>query len=215
MKNKNTITIDIYSDTICPWCYIGLNRIKSAIKNFSNFNFDLIWRPFQLNSDMPLEGMDRQKYLEIKFDGKENAKKIYKDIYKVGLLNDIHFQFEKIFLTPNSFASHKLLALAHISKKQTEVVETLFFAYFIEGRDIGSVKELIKIAKHHNIFDNNTNMYLRSNDDKESLLGEETHARSIGIKGVPCYIINKQFVLFGAQDEIKFINIFNRIKNDL
>ena len=162
---------------------------------------------------MPIEGMDRQEYLEKKFGNKVKAKKIYQDINDEGLANNIYFQFDKILKTPNSFASHKILALAHLSNKQTEVVETLFYNYFIEGTDIGDIKKLIQVAKLHNIYNNDTLDYLNSDIDKKSLLSEEKYARQMGIKGVPCFIVNKEFVLVGAQDKNKFIDIFKRIFN--
>jgi len=210
---KNNILIDIYSDTVCPWCYIGLIKLKSAMKESQEIKFDLTWRPFQLNPDMPASGMDRKKYLTLKFDGIEKSKKIYKNIYEEGVRNGIHFQFEKILKTPHSFASHKLLALAYKYGKQTEIVETLFYDYFIEGVDIGNFDQLIRIAKLHNIFKENTLEYLKSNKDKENLLQEEKHARSLGVKGVPCFIVNKEFVLFGAQEKNKFLDIFKNIIN--
>ena len=187
--------------------------MKDAINDFSSDNFDLIWRPFQLNPDMPLEGMERKKYLELKFGGKNNYKNIYENIYNVGLENNIHFQFEKITKTPNSFASHKLLALAYKSKKQTQVVETLFYNYFIEGVDIGDIKELVRISKQHNIYQDDISIYLQSKEDRENLLAEESHAKELGVTGVPCFIINKEFVLFGAQEKKNFLEIFNSINN--
>ncbi|MDC0037893.1 DsbA family oxidoreductase [Alphaproteobacteria bacterium] len=203
----------MYSDTICPWCYIGFQKLKDAISDFSSDNFNLIWRPFQLNPDMPIEGMERKKYLELKFGGKNNYKSIYKNIYNVGLKNNIHFQFDKIAKTPNSFASHKLLALAHKSKKQTQIVETLFYNYFIEGVDIGDIKELLRIAKQHNIYQDDTYIYLQSKKDRANLLAEESHAKELGVTGVPCFIINKEFVLFGSQDKKNFLEIFHSINN--
>ena len=205
------IKIDIYSDTICPWCYIGHNKLLSAINSASQFKFDLVWRPFQLNPDMPYEGMERQKYLEVKFEGKQKAKDVYQSIYNVGIENNIHFQFEKIKTTPNSFASHKLLAIAHRMNKQSSVVESLFYSYFIEGIDIGNMEQLIIIAKQHNIYDDKTMQYLKSDEDRDNLLSEEIQARELGIKGVPCFIINREFVLFGAQDKKKFLDIFNKM----
>ena len=163
---------------------------------------------------MPKEGMDRERYLELKFGGKENAKKTYQSIYNAGLSNDIHFQFEKILTIPNSFASHKLLALAYQFDKQTSVVETLFYNYFIEGIDIGDYNKLLQIAKQHKIYDKQTLLYLQSDQDRKNLLEEETHARELGIQGVPCFIINKEFVLFGAQDKKNFLDIFHKIKNE-
>ena len=160
---------------------------------------------------MSIEGMDRQKYLEIKFNGKNKAKKVYQDIYKQGLACNIYFQFDKIKTTPNSFASHKLLALAHKFNKQTEIVESLFYDYFIEGIDIGNADELIRIAKLHRIYDLQTLTYLKSDEDKSNLLAEEKYARTLGIKGVPCFIINKELVIFGAQDKKNFLDIFEKI----
>jgi predicted DsbA family dithiol-disulfide isomerase len=205
------ITIDIYSDTICPWCYIGHNQLLSAINSASQFKFDLVWRPFQLNPDMPVEGMERQQYLEVKFGGKQKAKDTYQSIYNEGIENSIHFQFEKIVTTPNSFASHKLLAIAHRLNKQSSVVEALFYSYFIEGIDIGNMAQLIIIAKQHNIYDDTTLQYLKSDEDRDNLLAEELQARELGIKGVPCFIINRKFVLLGAHDKNKFLDIFNKI----
>ena len=154
--------------------------------------------------------MERQKYLEWKFGNKEEEKKIYKNIYDVGISNNIYFQFDKITKTPNSFISHKLLALAFKKNIQTDVAETLFYEYFIEGVDIGSFEELIRIAKHHKIASKDNYEYLVSNQDNINLLAEADQARKLGVKGVPCFIINNNFVLFGAQDTENFIDIFNK-----
>jgi len=160
---------------------------------------------------MPLEGMERQTYLDYKFGGKNNAKKVYDDIYQAGKEIGIYFQFDKITFTPNSFASHKLLALAYKFNKQNEVINSLFFSYFIEGKNIGNTEILINIAKLHGIFNIHTSDYLFSDQDNENLLNEEKHAKKLGVKGVPCFIINQKFVLYGAQNKENFINIFNSI----
>ena len=183
------------------------------MKEFPNITFDLTWRPFQLNPDMPSDGIERKKYLDLKFNGEENAKKIYDNIYNAGKEYGIHFQFNKITKTPNSFASHKLLALAYKYQKQSEVVEALFYEYFIEGVDIGNFNELIRISKQHKIFDTSVLNYLKSTDDNENLKNEEQHARHLGINAVPCFIINKEFVLMGAQDKKSFSDIFMKISN--
>ena len=205
---KKFISIDVYSDTICPWCYIGFYELKETIKLFSNISFDIVWRPFQLNPMMPLDGMDRQEYLEMKFGSKKKGKEIYSKIYEAGLKSNIHFQFEKIKKTPNSFSSHKLLALAYKFKKQSEVLETLFYSFFIEGIDIGNHQELVNIAKHHEIFDNSTLEYFQSEEDNINLLQEQKQATELKIKGVPCFIINKEFVLFGVQSKKTLLSLF-------
>ena len=160
---------------------------------------------------MPLKGMSRQKYLEIKFNGKENANLAYNKIYGIGKKNNIFFQFDKISITPNSLASHKLLALAHKKNKQNDVIESIFFSYFIEGKNIGNKEVLIKIAKDHNIYTPSTAEYLYSNEDKENLINEAKEARTLGINGIPCFIVNKKYVLFGVQDEENFLKIFNNV----
>ena len=160
---------------------------------------------------MPLNGMNREEYLDEKFNGIENAKQIYKKIYEAGLRNKIYFQFDKILKTPNSFASHKLLALAFKVGKQTQVAETLFYSYFIEGMDIGEIESLNEIAKQHDFYNEKNSLYLESDKDNKNLLAEELHARELGVRGVPCFIVNKEFVVFGAQEKDYFLNIFKSI----
>ena len=146
-----SVDVEIYADIICPWCYIGYVKFNEALKHFNDVKFEIIWRPFQLNPSMPKEGMKRDEYLNKKFGGKEKALKVYKEIEDSGKLVHIHFQFKKIKITPNSFLSHKLLAFAFNKKKQNEVLETIFFHYFIEGKDIGNLEIIIEIAKQETI----------------------------------------------------------------
>tara|TARA_Y100000590_G_scaffold458718_1_gene614042 strand:- start:4457 stop:5092 length:636 start_codon:yes stop_codon:yes gene_type:complete len=208
------IKIDIFSDTICPWCYIGKKKLEKILTYFPNCEFKITWRPFQLNPDMPNQGIKRLDYLVKKFGSIENANEVYNSINHTGKNLGIFFQFNKIKKTPNSFASHKLLALGHKQDKQNEIIESIFYAYFIEGKDIGNQKELIKIGKQHNLNELETKKYINSNEDKLNLLNEEIQAKKMGIKGVPCFIINKEYVIFGVQEENKFINLFKNLINN-
>ena len=158
---------------------------------------------------MPAEGMDREQYLITKFGSKANARYIYQHIEDEGKKNKIYFQFNKIKITPNSFFSHKLLAFAHNKKKQTEVLELLFYKYFIEGEDIGSLDVLIRISKEADIYDKNIEKYIISKENNEGLLNEEKQAKNIGVNSVPCFIFNKELVVSGAQPTKKFIQIIN------
>ena len=213
-KLNKLISIDVFSDTICPWCYIGYKRLQNVIDSFSKYKFDITWRPFQLNPEMNTKGLDRQDYLNKKFGNKDNAHLIYKRIEEEGIKIGIHFQFNKIKVTPNSFLSHKLLAYAHKKKKQTQVLESIFYQYFIEGNNIGDLKKLLEIAKQTKIYDNDIENYLLSSDDSNNILNEEKYARDIGITGVPCFILNKEFVLNGAQSEENFIQMIESIVNN-
>ena len=155
--------------------------------------------------------MKRNIYLNSKFDTKENADLIYKRIKEEGRSIDIHFQFSKIKIIPNSFLSHKLLAYAFKKRKQTQVLELLFYQYFIEGSDIGNLETLIQISKQTKVYDEKIMDYLFSNLDNESLLNEEEQAKKIGIKGVPCFIFNKELVFSGAQPKENFIQIIQSL----
>ena len=174
-----------------------------------------MWRPFQLNPEMPPEGMDRQQYLITKFGSKNNARSVYQRIEDEGKKNKIYFQFNKIAKTPNSFFSHKLLAYAHNKKKQTEVLELLFYKYFIEGEDIGSLNVLIQVSKDADIYDEHIEKYIISKEDNDSLLNEEKQAKNIGINSVPCFIFNKEIVVSGAQPTKNFIQIIDSLNNNV
>lgn len=164
---------------------------------------------------MPSAGINRELYLKSKFGSKENAHSIYQKIEDEGKLNKIYFQFNKIKKTPNSFPSHKLLAFAHREKKQTKVLELLFYKYFIEGEDIGNIKTLISVSKDANIYDKNIENYILSNQDNDNLFNEEKQAKKMGINSVPCFIFNKEFVVSGAQSIENFTQIIKSLNNDL
>ena len=174
-----------------------------------------MWRPFQLNTEITLNGMDRQQYLTSKFGSEDNARSVYQRIEDEGKKNKIYFQFNKITKTPNSFFSHKLLAYAHRKNKQTEVLELLFYKYFIEGEDIGSLDVLIKVSKDVDIYDQHIEKYIISKEDNNSLLNEEKQAKNIGINGVPCFIFNKEIVVNGAQPTKNFIQIIDSLNKNV
>ena len=164
---------------------------------------------------MPSDGMDRQQYLIAKFGNKENAQYVYKHIEDEGKKNKIYFQFNKIKVTPNSFFSHKLLAFAHKKNKQIDLLELLFYKYFIEGDDIGSLNTLVNISKDANIYDKNIENYILSTKDNDSLLNEEKQAKKIGINSVPCFIFNKEYVVSGAQPTENFNKLIYSLNNDV
>lgn len=205
----------MFSDTICPWCYIGFNRLNLVIQKFSKLKFKVIWRPFQLNPKMPKEGLERKKYLISKFGSQSEANLIYKKIEEEGINSNIFFQFNKIFITPNSFLSHKLLAYAHDKQKQSETLNSIFFQYFIEGADIGNKNKLLEIAMQNKIYDDELDKYLTSNEDNENLLNEENQARTLGINGVPCFIFNKSLVINGVQPTENYIHVIKSISKNV
>ena len=145
------IKIDIISDTVCPWCYIGKKRLDKAIEDYKDEDFDINWHAFQLNPTMPKEGVDRQLYLSTKFGGEERAIGVYNQIKNAGKSSNIMFNFDKINIMPNSFYSHMLLEYSKEEGIQNKISEELFEAFFIHGKNIGEFTELNKIAKLNNI----------------------------------------------------------------
>ena len=209
------IKIDIFSDTICPWCYIGKKRLDKAISKFSHEKFRITWRPFQLNPNMQADGMDRKEYLVSKFGSEDGANTVYENIYNEGLKENIDFKFDDIKVTPNSFNSHRLLALAYQKNLQNEVIEDLFQSYFLKGMDIGDPNILLDIAKNHQINEDEFKQYLTDKNNIEPLANEELEARKIGIKSVPNFIVNQQLVINGAQPVENFELIFSKIFSQL
>ncbi len=209
------IELDIFSDTVCPWCYIGKKRLEKAINDYKNIEFKQIWRPFQLNPGMPPDGMDRQEYLISKFGSADAAKTIYDNIYDEGLVEGINFNFDSILTTPNSFNSHRLLALAYKQGIQENVLDSLFESYFLNGEDIGDPNILLDIAIKHQIDAEDFKTYLSDQENIEPLANEEIEARKMGINSVPTFIVNKQIVINGAQTSENFDIIFKKLTNNI
>ena len=209
------IELDIFSDTICPWCYIGKKRLDKSINRRSHVKFKQTWRPFQLNPNIPPDGMDRQEYLVSKFGSVDAAKTIYDNIYEEGLKEGIDFNFDLIEITPNSFNSHRLLALAYEKGLQEKVLDDLFESYFLKAEDIGDPNILLEIAVNNSIDENELKNYLSNQENIEPLANEELQARKMGINSVPTFIVNKQIVINGAQTSENFELIFQKLSNSI
>ena len=186
-------------------------RLDRAIKKFNTEEFMITWRPFQLNPNMQADGMDRTEYLVSKFGSEDAAKTIYDNIFEEGEKEEIHFQFDDIKITPNSFNSHRLLALAYQKKIQDRMIEDIFQSYFIRGEDIGDPTVLLDIAIKHNIDEDEFKNYLMNKENIEPLANEEIQARKMGINSVPTFIVNQQIVINGAQSVDNFELIFTKL----
>ena len=210
--NMLMIELDIFSDTVCPWCYIGKKRLENALNKYKNLVIKQTWRPFQLNPGMPPDGMDRQEYLISKFGSSDAAKTVYENIYEEGVKEGINFNFDLIEVTPNSFNSHRLLALAYNLNIQEKVLDDLFESYFLHGKDIGDPNILLQIAIKNNIDAEEFKSYLSDQENIEPLANEEIQAKKMGINSIPTFIVNKQIVINGAQTSENFELIFEKLK---
>lgn len=200
--------IDVVSDTICPWCYIGKRRLERALAASGLTPAWIGWRPFQLNPDMPVEGMERETYLAKKFGGRERAERIYAPIVEAGREEGIAFAFDRIRRTPNTLMSHRLIRLAGKMGKQNEAVDGLFRAYFEEGRDIGDLAVVSDVARDAGMDRDEIHAYLETDADLDRVRAEDKFARDLGIQGVPCFIIERSVVLSGAQPPDVFQQAF-------
>jgi predicted DsbA family dithiol-disulfide isomerase len=194
-----TIQLDIISDPICPWCYIGKAGLDRALEKNHDHPFKIEWHPFQLNPDMPAGGMDRRTYLETKFGGKENAVKVYGQIEQAAIAAGLEINFEGIKTTPNTIDAHRLIHWAGLEGRQTAVVSKLFKAYFVEGRDIGDHAVLTEIATEAEMNPDMIARLLASDADRDDIAQRDAHARKRGVTGVPTFVVANQHVLPGAQ----------------
>jgi predicted DsbA family dithiol-disulfide isomerase len=190
--------IDIVSDVICPWCFIGKRRLE---------------RPFQLNPDMPPEGMDRAAYLQAKF-GAAGGGSVYEKVIAAGAGDGISFAFDRIRRTPNTIKAHRLIRRAAEAGTQDAMVEALFRAYFQEGADLGDDDELARIAQGAGFVPDDTVAYLASDRDEADIRAEDAFAREVGIGGVPCFIVDRKFALSGAQAPEAFLEVFELARRE-
>ncbi len=205
-------TLDIISDPICPWCYIGKARLDRALEAAGDHPFDIHWQPFQLNPDMPVEGMDRREYLELKFGGREGAIKVYGEIAKHAEAAGLDIAFEKIKRTPNTINAHRLIRWARDEEKQTPVVAQLFKRYFREGEDISDHDVLVDIAKTVGMDTEMVTRLLSTDANIEDIRAEDRKAREIGVQGVPCFIVGGTRALSGAQPTELWTQVIDEIR---
>lgn len=204
--------IDIISDPICPWCYIGKTRLDQALELNPTHNFIIEWHPFQLNPTMPKDGMDRREYLEAKFGGQKEAIEVYSNIDKTAAETGLSLNFGGIKRTPNTIDAHRLIHWAGIEGRQNSIIDRLFKAYFQEGRDISEHSVLTRIASAAGMDQDVVRNLLKSDADKEDIKARDTDARKRGIQGVPAFVVANEYVIQGAQTIDIWDNIIKEIQ---
>ncbi len=208
------IYVDIVSDTICPWCYIGKRRFERALDLSGRNDIAISWRPFQLNPDMPPEGMTRDDYVRAKFGGGDRPRQIYQAIAESGREAGIEFQFSKIRRTPNTVMSHRLVHWSARQERQDEVVAELFKAYFEDGLDVGDLETLAECARRAGLDRELARRFLLSEEGRQEVVASDVYARRLGINGVPCFIVNRKYAVSGAQPPSAFVEVFNLAERD-
>ena len=207
-----TIKIDVISDPICPWCYIGKTHLDKALSQVPDHPFVIEWHPFQLNPDMPAEGMDRRAYLEGKFGGKEGAVRAYAPVVENAAAAGLSIDFEAMKRTPNTIDAHRLIHWAGIEKRQTAAVSALFEAYFVEGRDIGDREVLADIADSIEMDAAVVAKLLASDADVEDIRKRDAHSRQMGVNSVPTFIVAGKHAVPGAQPPELWLRVIDELK---
>ena len=202
--------IKVFADTICGWCYIGHARLNKALEEFKDVQFKIEHMPFQLNPDMPKDGIERSRYLEIKFGSKENAQPMYDRMAEEANKEGLNFNLDTIKNTPNTVLSHLLINLAEKENKQNEIKEKIYQSYFIEGLDIGDKEVLINIGKEFEIDENKINEFFNL-ENIERVNSYRQIANEKNITGVPFFEIGNDFIS-GAQSSS---SLATAIKNNL
>ncbi len=210
-----TVKLDILSDPICPWCYIGKTNLDKALASVPDHPFVIEWHPFQLNPDMPEGGMDRREYLERKFGGKEGAVRAYAPVVEHAEKAGLNINFEAMKRTPNTLDAHRLIHWAGIEGKQNEVVDALFDAYFVQGRDIGDHEVLADIADSVGMDAAVVLKLLKSDADRDDIRQRDSHSREMGVNSVPTFIVANQHAVPGAQPPELWAQVIGEIMSQL
>jgi predicted DsbA family dithiol-disulfide isomerase len=203
--------IDIYSDTVCPWCYLGKRRFELALAARLQYEARVTWRPFELNPDMPADGVDRAVYLEARLKSAERVAEAHADLERQGEAAGIKFRFDLIKLMPNTRRSHLLIAHAARCGRQSVVKDRVMRAYFEEGSDIGDVEELVRLGVEAGLGERESRSALMLRAGQDGLIAAERHAAVLGITGVPTFIFDGQYTISGAQNVGTLARIFDQV----
>lgn len=197
---KARLSIEIVHDLVCPWCFLGVRRLMRTLRRRPDLLFELTWRPFLLNPDMPRSGMSRPDYVNRKFGGEERARRLYTSITEIGRVEGMQFRFDRIRRTPSSVDAHRLVRWAARHDRASETAEALFSAHFTDGLDIGETEVLVTIAHALGLDELAFRGFLASDRETDAIHAENLRAHRLGINGVPCFIIAGRHAIAGAQE---------------
>jgi len=208
---RDPIKLDIMSDPICPWCYIGKAHLDKALAQRPDHPFLIEWHPFQLNPDMPAGGMDRRDYLEGKFGGKEAAVRAYAPVVEHAEKAGLNINFEAMQRTPNTLNAHRLIHWSGIEGRQTAAVTALFKAYFVDARDIGDAEVLADIADSIEMDAAVVAKLLLTDEDTQAIRDRDAHSRQMGISSVPTFIVGNKHAVPGAQPPALWLKVIDEL----
>jgi len=212
MSKETEMKLEIYSDIVCPWCYIGKARLDKALEQLGNsVDFQVAWRPFELNPTMPAEGMCRKEYRTCKFGSWERSQEMDKELTAKAAADGLHFNLDKLERTPNTFNAQRLLWFAEARGKQDAVSDLLFKKYFEEAVDIGNSSVLIEVGAEAGLDKKEVAEFLASKKGSDEVRAEEQVGIRLGISGVPAFVIEGDVIASGAQSPDQFAETLKRV----
>ena len=203
--------IDIYSDTVCPWCYPGKRRFELAVAARPQYEPRVTWRPFELNPDFPAAGADRAAYLAARIGTPERVAETQGELKRQGEACGIEFRFDLIERVPNTRRSHLLMAHAARSGRQSVVMERVMRAYFEEGCDIGDIEVLVRLGVEAGLMEHESRSALILRAGQDGVIAAERHAAVLGITGVPTFVFDSQYTISGAQEVGTFARVLDQV----
>jgi predicted DsbA family dithiol-disulfide isomerase len=203
--------VDIFSDTICPWCYLGKRRFELALAARPQYEPQIEWRPFELNPDLPWEGAERAAYMAAKFGDMSKIEETQAALMRLGKTVGLEFRFDLIERVPNTRRSHILIAHAARRGLASEVKERIMQAYFEEGSNIGDVEELVRLGVEAGLGEREARSAVVLREGQDGVVASERHAAVLGITGVPAFIFDRQYSVSGAQEIETFIEVIDQV----
>ena len=202
--------VEVVADLVCPFCYLGKRRIDSALLAVQGPS-EVNWYPYQLNPDMPEEGLSLDEYLSMRFGNPANIEPVLEQLTHEGRLEDIDFRFDRISQVPNTLRAHRLMYLAESEgADQTALAEELMSAFFERGEDIGNTEILVELAGRHGLNARDAEKIMDDEAARQVVLSREAQVRSSGIAGVPGYLLNRRLLVIGAQETDALVTAFDR-----
>lgn len=213
MAERETIAVDVVSDVVCPWCFIGQKRLDKAIALSPDVEVEVHWRPFQLDPTIPREGKDRRRYMLDKFGSEERIRQIHQRVEALGAAEEINFAFDAIKVAANTLDAHRVIRWAGTagSDVQGRLVKRLFAMNFEEGRNIGDPAVLIEAAREAGMDAAIVETLLPTDADAEAVRNEIAVAQRMGISGVPCFLLEGKYAVMGAQDTEVLADAIRRV----
>jgi predicted DsbA family dithiol-disulfide isomerase len=207
------VSIDVISDVVCPWCFLGKRRLDKAIAAVPEIEVEVNFRPFFLDPTIPAEGLDRKAYMLAKF-GPERLKTIHDPLLAAGKEDGIAYAFDKISRTPSSLNAHRLLRWSHLIGSQRTVAEALFTAYWCWGQDISNIDVLKTIAIVNGLNGPEIAEELATDRDSQQVMEEASLAQQIGVTGVPTFVVNRKYGATGAQPSASLAELIRKVASE-